>query len=77
MKISKKFEYLVGILTFSTSNKVICTFLAKYIAITNKKGMCTTKASMCSSNAALANSFLLMIFIYLIIDRALAMIYDF
>ena len=65
-KMFSKSKYLVGILTFLISNKVIRAFQARYIKIKLrlKKLIYTIKELILLVNAVLVNSFLLMILIY-------------
>lgn len=73
-KTSKISKYLVRIFTFLAKSKTIQALLTGYITIIARKVIYITKFSMFSFNATLANSFVLMIFIYLVISRALAVI---
>ena len=72
----KKSKYLVRILTSLVINKAILAFWAGYIGIKLKLKdvIYTIKALTFSFNIALINSFLLIISIYLIVDKALVVV---
>ena len=75
-KTSEKSKYLVGILTSLVTNKAIKAFLAKYLSIKSRLKDVTyiTKALTFLYNIILINLFLSMISIYLIVNRALAVV---
>lgn len=73
-KLSNKFKYLAKSLTFLIIKNKIYAFLAKYIAIVDKKVMCTIKTSTFLLNTALANFFLLIKSTFLVIDRTLVVV---
>lgn len=74
--ILKKSKYLAKIFTFLISSNAIWVYLAGCIDIKLKliEVIYTIKVSIFLSNAALKNLFLLIISIYLMVSRALAVI---
>ena len=75
-KISEKFKYLVGIYIFLATNKAIWVFFASCIGIKLKlkNVIYTIKTLIFLFNAILVNLFLSMIFIQLVVNKALTII---
>ena len=66
-----KFKYLVGIIVFLISNKMIWVIQARYINPKLREAICTINTLIFPSSTILANFFLLMILTYKVVNKAL------